>query len=395
MKTCPVPYFSSNNSSRVPMPNVCKYFILALVVFSISACQIREPNPAYLSIPIEIKAGDRLTNIIDSFEFVPLISSSLNFPAQVDKTAVLSDFVVVLDREILKSVFVYRLSDGVEVATGLDFGEGPDELSAISDFSTLGDTLLVLDEVRRLVVHLVFSKEKGRFEVAKSTKIPFSANRLAVDQGFFWFLTSGDSQDVVLVTDEYFNRLDSFFKRDITHLKKPLNSFHKGSEDGKGILLFHSLFDNIVYRMDRDKLVKWRLLKFSDLEINLQPEKEYVLDLEGLNKYFQSLTQLPSHFTIFEYTGNSFLLLYFLSEKPVIVFGGDDGIVGYDLNSIDNDVSFEQLIPKITGVHDEFLLSVFSLDEINLGHEKYVTSELARSIKENPHAMMYLLKIKV
>lgn len=226
-------------------------------------------------------------------------------------------------------------------------------------------------------------------------KLSFPATRFAKSERGFVFLTGGDLADLIIITDDKLNILSNNLKKDISHLKKPINSFHRISNGKNPVILFHSLFDYSLHQIVDGGMKVWKNIEIDGFSQTVSLEKNYNLDLEGFTDFYETLKDQPSHFTIFEATLNTFILMYLEQDVPKFAFGNSEKVINIRLDNIDNNVSFEKFIPKIIGVSDDYYLSIIAKDEINIDHDDFEDSDFSDIIRKNPDAEFFVLKFKI
>ena len=206
----------------------------------------------------------------------------------VDKIIVHDSIYFVLDKRISKKFFGFSRS-GRHLFTFGSIGHGLKEYSSICDISLdeSNSCIYALCNRDKILVYNFDGK------VINVMKLPFFAENMEFQKGKFYFICDDYDKGNLLITDEKFNILNSFFPRKedgIGHfLIHPLQKCDDGS------IAYYRYLDNNIYKvLDDNSLIAAYSVNFGSKELKREDIigksesecKKYMNEKRGFIKYF-------------------------------------------------------------------------------------------------------------
>ena len=163
--------------------------IIVLFVVFFSSCQNKDEESKWDGMTIhigEINEMMKLSEVVDSFSFIPLETSDESLLADVTKVRFAKGKFFIYD-EKRESVFSFSESGGFIRQFGTQ-GKGPEEYLGITDFDIVGDTLFLHDA--GLGKMLIFNFEGEYLDSFVSSKIRGGFSFVKLEKGLFGFYWS-------------------------------------------------------------------------------------------------------------------------------------------------------------------------------------------------------------
>lgn len=345
-----------------------------------------------LILPVEQSEEVLLSEITKNYQFLPLRVNWTDFPAEINKVELSKDWVLTGDLQLSKRLYAFDRETGEPFPLPIQVGDGPKEFSSISDFHVEEDTLWVLDGVKGDI--FLLKLESDTIQFLNKLDFDIQAKRFAKTKDGFVFLTGGGQEKALVFTDGEGNPLSSHFDLDVGFLMSPMNSFHHRELDGEKIVLFHSIADPTIYRVDQGKLEPFKTINFGGKDLERPLLDRYPMDMAGLNEFFDSQRNEPSRFMMLEFFEESFVLVYFRKSQPRIVLSESSPFINLGMSDLKNDVTFEAQFPTVVGTSEEGFTAVLSKERLQKtsGFEE---SELGGMIAKNPDVEHFLFTFEI
>lgn len=366
--------------------------LTAAILFSASCNSPSQKNTdRQLVIGPERNEVVKLSSFTLITEIKPLSGEFI--PYEADKVDFSNELIVLGDFTYAQNIFAFDKESGLALSFPLKKGEGPMEARSVSDFWIDSDIIYVLDGIGRKIIPISYSKQTFVIEEPISLDLPL--RRFAKSRNGFVGLTGGGQENSLAFFNSDGALLSSFIPSDITYLMLPINPFHKIFEDQEEVVAFHSIFSPIVSRVDEGSVDTLGIF-FRNGEALEAPESvDFLMNLEGFNKFRESLNAVPSLFSLFELTADQFILLYFINGQPHISLSDNDISYSIQLDKIKNDLSFDQPFPKYIGQEKGSFVALVTKDKINTEDPDFANSELAKSLKSNSESEVFLVKFQL
>lgn len=326
------------------------------------------------------------SDLVKDYEIVPLfLENNSDFIPESTKILSSKGFLFVYERDLTKRIKIFSSADGQEIILPIKKGEGPNEYIEINDFDIENDKLFLLDGVGRKI--LVIELKDNDLEFSSLIPLPGMYSRVAKGDNYYYLYSSGDSDKLIHIFDEKDGIINKIHDRNIWYLLKPFNSFHPIQEEGKRKILLHHTFDRNVYLLNSEQSKVFKIFDFESH--NFYPKEQQHENFEALEDYSK---EFYTRFLIYEVGNSSSFLLFFKNDVPYVHFKSESLNKSYPLFNVENDVTFSETLPKISGVDGDWFLATFERGEV-------VNPENGSKIKEildlYPDAENFLLRLKI
>lgn len=364
-----------------------------LLIFIFLGCGHREAiyEPVLLEIPEESQPHIRLSELIEKYEIIPL--ELVNSPGLVlpDKGLIKDNFLFLGDKSNSKFLLVFDLIQKKESKSTFLLGESPDAFGEVTDFLVYGNKLMILDGLKRRVGIYSISSDGPVFEEFKS--IDFSAHRFAFDGFNGYFLNAGHTETLFTITDINFKTIREIGKINAGHLLKPYNSFHRVEIANDPSILFHSAFNNLIFKADKGDIYPWKKLHFPDH--NLDFDLDEIPIQTDFYEFLEKTKPFNSYFIIFEKSDEkSHFLVYTINEIPKVSIKSAELEINVPFYNIENDLTFEAQVPTVIGTYQDQYIGICSVEEINRLAPGFQESEVDHLLKNYPETEYLLLVFK-
>ncbi|WP_026953235.1 6-bladed beta-propeller [Algoriphagus mannitolivorans] len=372
--------------------NKFKFACIIFFFFNI-ACKRNSPNSGYLTIPQESQDPILISSLFEEVEIIPIAGDPAFFPNELDKAMVSDQFIVVGDFTYSQSLYVFEKESWEIVPIPLRKGEGPNEAKEVSDFWIANDFLYILDGVGRKILPMKI--EEGSFILQNPVPLEVPLRKFAKTESGFVGLTGGGQDFALAFVNGNGKVTSTHLPFSIEYLMNPMNPFHQVNDGNLSMVLLHTQFSPLIYRVDQDELVEFKRFAFGSEPLKIHEKTDYRLDQEGFDQFRTTLQSQPSFFTLFEKTANQFLLFHIINEVPKMALVDGDFGLSFRFQNFKNDISFDQPFPKVIGVNEDRFLAFVSRDQINHSMPEFKNSDLKSVIESNPEALGFLIQFKL
>ena len=366
--------------------------LIVLVILNF-ACKRKNHQIENLVIPQESKKTTLLSSLVEGVTFIPFVGDPSQLPYEIDKAIFTDQFIVLGDFNFSKFLYAFEKESGQFVPLPLKKGEGPNELREVSDFWIEEDLLYVLDGIGRKILPIKI--QEGGFILQNPIPLELPLRKFAKTETGFVGITGGGQDFALAFVDSLGKAISKHFPFSIEYLMNPINPFHQVKEREKSIILLHTQFSPLIYRVDLGELEAYKRFSFGGEPLKFPAKTDYQLDQEGFNQFRSTLQNQPSFFTIFEKTANQFLLFHMLNDVPKMALVDGDSGVSLRFENLKNDISFDQPFPKVIGVNDYKFLAFINKDQVNSTGADFENSPLKIIMDSNPNSLIFLVQFKL
>jgi len=369
--------------------NVSLIFLVILVF----ACKSKNPKVEHLIIPEESTNTATLSSLVQEIIYIPLTGDPSQLPSEIDKAMLMDQLIILGDFNFSQSLYVFEKESGDFLPIPLKKGEGPNEAREISDFWINEDLIYVLDGVGRKIIPIKFKEDNFILQDPIALELPF--RKFAKTETGFVGITGGGQDYALVFVDDKGKVTSRHLPFSIQYLMNPMNPFHLVKEGDKSIVLLHTQFSPLIYRVDEEELVEYKRFSFGGQPLEFPTKTDFPLDQEGFNQFRSTLQSQPSFFTLFEKTANQFLLFHIINDVPKMALVDNDSGVSFRFQNIKNDLSFDQPFPKVIGINDDKFVAFISKDQINPTSAEFEDSPLKSILDSNPNSLIFLVQFKL
>lgn len=372
--------------------NKFKFACIIFLFFNL-ACKRSSPNSAYLTIPQESQDPILISSLFEEVEIIPVAGDPAFFPNELDKAMVSDQFFVVGDFTYSQSLYVIEKESWEIFPIPLRKGEGPNEAKEVSDFWIANDFLYILDGVGRKI--LVMKIENDSFSLLNTIALEVPLRKFAKTESGFVGLTGGGQEYALVFVDSNGKIITTHLPFSIEYLMNPMNPFHQVNDGNKSMVLLHTQFSPLIYRVDQGELVEYKSFAFGGEPLKTPEKTDFRLDQGGFDQFRATLQSQPSFFTLFEKTANQFLLFHIINEVPKMALVDGDFGLSFRFQNLNNDISFDQPFPKVIGVNNDKFLAFLFKDQINPSEAGFENSLLKTTLDSHPEKFIFLVQFKL